>query len=149
MTESARESAQWTRVDDGRFQVDLLTADYQRHAFTRHNHATYSIGVVVSAPRRSTTRGAAPRGRRQPRDPRARRAARRAGRGPAGWAYRVFYPPADAAARGARPAGTFAEPIVHDPRSAHAGSGSAHEALTGRRRTVAAHSKLAWAMTAV
>ena len=90
------ESATWTRVDDGRFQVDLLTADYQRHAFTRHSHSTFAIGVVVCGVEQFHYRGALHRAGvgslaiLEPGEPHDGQAA-----DPSGWAYRVFYPPAD------------------------------------------------------
>ena len=144
MTDSAR----WTRVDDGRFQVDLLTADYQRHAFTRHSHSTFAIGVVVCGVEQFHYRGALHRAGvgslaiLEPGEPHDGQAA-----DPSGWAYRVFYPPADLLFEDARSV-HFAEAIVEDPRTVHLVR-SAHEALTAGTDMFAAHSKLTWALAAV
>ncbi|MEV4514314.1 AraC family transcriptional regulator [Dactylosporangium sp. NPDC049525] len=144
MTDSAR----WTRVDDGRFQVDLLTADYQRHAFTRHSHATFAIGVVVCGAEQFHYRGSLHRAGvgtlaiLEPDEPHDGQAA-----DPSGWAYRVFYPPADLLFE-SMPRAHFAEAVVDDPRSVHLVR-SAHEELTADVDQFAAHSKLAWAMSAV
>lgn len=147
MTDSAR----WTRVDDGRFQVDLLTADYRQHAFTRHSHATYAIGVVVCGVEQFHYRGTLHRAGvgslaiLEPGEPHDGQAA-----DPSGWAYRVFYPPADMLFEsGATPGALrFAEAVVHDPRTVHLVR-SAHEALTAGTDALAAHSKLTWALAAV
>jgi AraC-like DNA-binding protein len=142
------ESATWTRVDDGRFQVDLLTADYQRHAFTRHSHATFAIGVVLCGEEQFHYRGGLHRAGvgslaiLEPDEPHDGQAA-----DPSGWAYRVFYPPADLLFEDG-PRTHFADAVVHDPRSVHLVR-SAHEELTAGVDPFAAHSKLAWAMTAV
>jgi AraC-like DNA-binding protein len=144
MTDSAR----WTRVDDGRFQVDLLTADYRRHAFARHSHATFAVGVVVCGVEQFHYRGALHRAGvgslaiLEPGEPHDGQAA-----DPSGWAYRVFYPPADLLFEGAAPA-HFAEAVVHDPRSVHL-IRAAHEELTAGADRFAAQSKLAWAFAAV
>ncbi|MEV4138043.1 AraC family transcriptional regulator [Dactylosporangium sp. NPDC049742] len=145
MTDSAR----WTRVDDGRFQVDLLTADYRRHAFTRHSHSTFAIGVVVCGAEQFHYRGALHRAGvgslaiLEPGEPHDGQAA-----DPSGWAYRVFYPPADLLFEGFAGPSHFAEAVVHDPHTVHL-IRSAHEALTSGTDTFAAHSKLTWALAAV
>ncbi|MDG6108971.1 AraC family transcriptional regulator [Dactylosporangium aurantiacum] len=143
------ESATWTRVDDGRFQVDLLTADYRRHAFTRHSHATFAIGVVVCGVEQFRYRGELHRAGvgslaiLEPGEPHDGQAA-----GPAGWAYRVFYPPADMLFDSGTGPAHFADAIVHDPRSVHLVR-SAHEELTAGADPLAGHSKLTWALAAV
>ncbi|GAB3874213.1 AraC family ligand binding domain-containing protein [Dactylosporangium cerinum] len=142
------ESATWTRVDDGRFQVDLLTADYQRHAFTRHSHSTFAIGVVVCGVEQFHYRGSLHRAGvgtlaiLEPDEPHDGQAA-----DPNGWAYRVFYPPADLLFEDG-PRAHFADAVVHDSRSVHL-IRSAHEELTAGVDQFAAHSKLVWAMSAV
>jgi AraC-like DNA-binding protein len=142
------ETARWMRVDDGRFQVDLLTADYRRHAFARHSHATYAIGVVVCGVEQFHYRGALHRAGvgslaiLEPDQPHDGQAA-----DPAGWAYRVFYPPADLLFEDT-PRARFAEAVVDDPRSVHLVR-SAHEALTAGTDTLSAQSKLTWALAAV
>jgi AraC-like DNA-binding protein len=144
MTEAAR----WTRVDDGRFQVDLLTADYRRHAFARHSHSTFAIGVVLCGVEQFHYRGALHRAGvgslavLAPDEPHDGQAA-----DPAGWAYRVFYPPADLLFEGGRRT-HFAEAVVHDPTSVRLVR-SAHEALTAGGDLLAAHSKLTWALATV
>jgi AraC-like DNA-binding protein len=135
-------------VDDGRFQVDLLTADYQRHAFTRHSHPTFAIGVVVCGAEQFHYRGALHRAGvgslaiLEPDEPHDGQAA-----DPSGWAYRVFYPPAGMLFEGTFPV-HFAEVVVHDERTTHLVR-SAHEALTAGTDPFAAHSKLTWAFAAV
>ncbi|MET7423344.1 AraC family transcriptional regulator, partial [Dactylosporangium sp. NPDC005555] len=142
------DSAQWTRVDDGRFQVDLLTADYRRHAFTRHSHSTFAIGVVVCGVEQFHYRGSLHRAGvgslaiLEPDEPHDGQAA-----APAGWAYRVFYPPADLLFEAA-PRAHFGTAVVHDPRTVHLVR-SAHESLTSGLDAFAAHSKLTWALSAV
>ncbi|MFF5232249.1 AraC family transcriptional regulator [Dactylosporangium sp. NPDC000521] len=143
------DSATWTRVDDGRFQVDLLTADYRRHAFTRHSHSTFAIGVVVCGAEQFHYRGSLHRAGvgslaiLEPGEPHDGQAA-----DPSGWAYRVFYPPADLLFEGVAAPSHFADAVVHDPRTVHL-IRSAHEELTSGADAFAAHSKLTWAFAAV
>jgi AraC-like DNA-binding protein len=142
------ETAAWTRVEDGRHQLDLLTASYRRHAFARHTHATFAIGVVTCGEEQFHYRGALRRAGvgtvaiLEPEEPHDGMAT-----GPDGWAYRVLYPGADQLFDG-RPAARFREPIVDDPRSVHLVR-SAHEALTAGDDPFAAHAKLAWALEAL
>ncbi|GAA2621410.1 AraC family transcriptional regulator [Dactylosporangium fulvum] len=143
------ESASWTRVDDGRFQMDMLTASYRRHVFTKHSHATFAIGVVVSGEEQFHYRGELHRAGvgslaiLEPDEPHDGMAADEEG-----WSYRVLYPSEAMLldGRSARP--DFPAAIVHDPRSVHL-IRSAHEELTAGVDPLAAHSKLAWAFEAV
>jgi AraC-like DNA-binding protein len=143
------DSATWTRVDDGCFELDLLTASYRQHAFTRHAHATFAIGVVVAGEEEFRYRGASHRAGvgslaiLEPDEPHDGRAAAEGG-----WAYRVLYPSEAMLldGRASRPA--FPEPVVHDARTVHL-IRCAHEELTAGVDPLAAHSKLAWAFEAV
>jgi AraC-like DNA-binding protein len=142
------ESAQWSRVDDGRHALDLLTASYRRHQFARHSHATFAIGVVTCGEEQLHYRGELRRAGvgslaiLEPGEPHDGMAAR-----PEGWAYRVLYP-TEAMLFDGRTRRAFREPIVTDPRSVHLVR-SAHEELTAGLDPLAAHSKLAWAFEAV
>jgi AraC-like DNA-binding protein len=143
------DSAKWTRVDDGCFELDLLTAAYRQHAFTRHTHATFAIGVVVSGEEQFHYRGELRRAGvgslaiLEPDEPHDGAAAV-----PTGWSYRVLYPSEAMLLDGRDHRPSFPEPIVDDPRTVHLVR-SAHEALTGGGDPFAAHSKLAWAFAAV
>jgi AraC-like DNA-binding protein len=143
------DSATWTRVDDGRFELDLLTASYRRHAFTRHAHATFAIGVVVAGEEQFRYRGASHRAGvgslaiLEPDEPHDGRAAVEDG-----WSYRVLYPSEAMLLGGHAGRPAFPQPIVHDPRTEHLVR-SAHEELTTGADPLAAHSKLAWAFEAV
>jgi AraC-like DNA-binding protein len=143
------ESAEWTRVDDGCFQLDLLTANYHRHAFTRHTHATFAIGVVTCGAEQFHYRGELRRAGvgslaiLEPEEPHDGMAA-----GAGGWAYRVLYPSADMLFDGRADRPFFRDPIIEDPRSVHL-IRSAHEELTAGVDPLAGHSKLAWAFEAV
>ncbi|GAA4245912.1 AraC family transcriptional regulator [Dactylosporangium darangshiense] len=142
------ETAAWTRVDDGRHALDLLTASYRRHRFTRHSHATYAIGVVTCGEEEFHYRGELRRAGvgslaiLEPGEPHDGQAAR-----PDGWAYRVLYPSEGMLFDGRERAG-FREPIVTDPRSVHLVR-AAHEELTAGVDPLAAHSRLVWAFEAV
>jgi hypothetical protein len=87
------EAAKWTRVDDGCFEMDLLTASYRQHAFTRHAHTTFAIGVVVAGEEQFQYRGELRRAGvgslaiLEPDEPHDGRAAAEGG-----WSYRVLYP---------------------------------------------------------
>ncbi|GAA4464688.1 AraC family transcriptional regulator [Phytohabitans houttuyneae] len=143
------DSATWTRVDDGCFELDLLTASYRRHAFTRHAHATFAIGVVVSGQEEFHYRGELRRAGvgslaiLEPDEPHDGRAAAEEG-----WSYRVLYPSEDMLLDGHPIRPTFPDPIVHDPRTVHLVR-AAHEELTAGTDPLAGHSKLAWAFQAV
>ncbi|WP_432987746.1 AraC family ligand binding domain-containing protein [Dactylosporangium sp. CA-233914] len=143
------ESAEWTRVDDGRQALDLLTASYHRHQFARHSHATYAIGVVTCGEEQFRYRGVLRRAGvgtlaiLEPDEPHDGMAAR-----PEGWAYRVLYPSESLLFDGRTERAIFREPVVTDPRSVHLVR-SAHEELTAGVDPLAAQSKLAWALEAV
>ncbi|WP_238014018.1 AraC family transcriptional regulator [Dactylosporangium sp. AC04546] len=143
------DSATWTRVNDGCFELDLLTASYRRHAFTRHSHATFAIGVVVRGEEQFHYRGELRRAGvgslavLEPGEPHDGMAATAEG-----WAYRVLYP-SEAMLLEHRPVRpSFREPIVHDARSVQL-LRSAHEELTAGVDLLAAHSRLAWAFEAI
>ncbi|GAA2354495.1 AraC family transcriptional regulator [Dactylosporangium salmoneum] len=147
------ESAQWSRFDDGRHALDLLTASYRRHQFTRHSHVTYAIGVVTRGEEQFHYRGELRRSGvgslavLEPDEPHDGMAAH-----PEGWAYRVLYPTAemlfDGLGDARRHAVGFRDPIITDPRSVHLVR-AAHEELTAARDPLAAHSRLVWAFEAV
>jgi len=143
------ESARWTRVDDGRFQLDLLTASYRRHAFTRHSHATFAIGVTTRGEEQFQYRGELRRAGvgslaiLEPGEPHDGRSA-----DADGWAYRVLYPSEALLLDGGAARPSFPDPIVHDPWTVRL-IRSAHEELTAGPDPLAAHSKLAWAFAAV
>jgi AraC-like DNA-binding protein len=145
MTEAAR----WTRVDDGCFEMDLLTASYRRHAFTRHAHTTFAIGVVGAGEEQFHYRGELRRAGvgslaiLEPDEPHDGRAA-----ADDGWSYRVLYPSEAMLLDGRATRPAFPEPIVHDPRTVHLVR-AAHEELTAGVDPLAAHSKLAWAFEAI
>lgn len=143
------ETAVWTRVDDGRHPLDLLTACYRRHAFARHSHVTYAIGVVTSGEEQFHYRGELRRAGvgslaiLEPDEPHDGMAAR-----PEGWAYRVLYPSEAMLFDGRAERAAFREPIVTDPHSVHLVR-SAHEELTAGADPLAAQSKLVWAFEAL
>jgi AraC-like DNA-binding protein len=143
------ESAEWTRVDDGRHALDLLTASYQRHQFARHSHATFAIGVVTRGEEQFHYRGELLRAGvgslaiLEPGEPHDGMAAQ-----PGGWTYRVLYPSEALLFDGHRARAGFREPIVTDPHSVHLVR-AAHEALTAGGDAFAAHSRLVWAFEAV
>ncbi|WP_433614759.1 AraC family ligand binding domain-containing protein [Dactylosporangium sp. CA-139114] len=143
------ETAQWSRVDDGRHTLDLLTASYRRHQFARHSHATYAIGVVTRGEEQFHYRGELLRAGvgslaiLEPDEPHDGMAAH-----PQGWAYRVLYPSEALLFDGRPERAGFREPIVTDPRSVHLVR-AAHEELTAGRDPLAAHSRLVWAFEAV
>jgi AraC-like DNA-binding protein len=143
------DSATWTRVDDGCFELDLLTASYRQHVFTRHAHATFAIGVVMAGEEQFRYRGELRRAGvgslaiLEPDEPHDGRAAAEDG-----WSYRVLYPSEAMLLDGRATRPAFPEPVVHDPRTVHL-IRSAHEELTAGADPLAAHSKLAWAFEAV
>ncbi|WP_432828176.1 AraC family ligand binding domain-containing protein [Dactylosporangium sp. CA-092794] len=143
------ETARWTRFDDGCHSLDLLTASYRRHAFTRHSHVTYAIGVVTRGEEQFHYRGALRRAGvgslaiLEPDEPHDGMAAR-----PEGWTYRVLYPTEELLFDGRSGRAAFREPIVEDPRTVYLVR-SAHEELTAGADPLAAHSKLVWAFAAV
>lgn len=143
------ESVTWTRVDDGGFALDLLTASYRRHAFTRHAHATFAIGVVVAGEEQFRYRGELHRAGvgslaiLEPDEPHDGRAAAEGG-----WSYRVLYPSEAMLLDGRATRPAFPEAVVHDPRTVHLVR-AAHEELTAGADPLAAQSKLAWAFEAV
>ncbi|GGM14081.1 helix-turn-helix domain-containing protein [Dactylosporangium sucinum] len=143
------ESASWTRVHDGCFELDLLTASYRRHAFTRHSHATFAIGVVVRGEEQFHYRGELRRAGvgslaiLEPEEPHDGMAA-----AAEGWTYRVLYP-SEAMLLEHRPVRpSFPEPVVYDAHAVHLLQ-TAHEELTAGVDPLAAHSKLAWAFEAI
>ncbi|MFI5908970.1 helix-turn-helix domain-containing protein [Dactylosporangium sp. NPDC051541] len=143
------ESAEWTRVDDGRHALDLLTASYRRHQFVRHSHATYAIGVVTCGEEQFHYRGALRRAGvgslaiLEPGEPHDGMGVR-----PEGWAYRVLYPSESLLFEGHPERAHFREPVVTDPRSVHL-IRAAHVELTSGVDPLAAQSRLAWAFAAV
>ncbi|MGN9906589.1 AraC family transcriptional regulator [Phytohabitans sp. LJ34] len=143
------ESATWTRVDDGRFALDLLTASYRRHVFTRHTHATFAIGVAVAGVEQFRYRGETHRAGvgslaiLEPDEPHDGRAAAEGG-----WSYRVLYPSEAMLLDGRATRPAFPDAVVHDARAVHL-IRAAHEALTAGADPLAAQSKLAWAFEAV
>jgi AraC-like DNA-binding protein len=143
------DSATWTRVDDGCFELDLLTASYRRHVFTRHTHGTFAIGVVVAGEEQFRYRGELRRAGvgslaiLEPDEPHDGRAAAEGG-----WSYRVLYPSEAMLLDGRATRPAFPEPIVHDPRTVHLVR-SAHEELTAGADPLAAHSRLAVAFEAL
>ncbi|MER7001825.1 AraC family transcriptional regulator [Dactylosporangium sp. NPDC000555] len=143
------ESAEWTRFDDGRHALDLLTASYRRHQFARHSHVTYAIGVVTRGEEQFHYRGELRRAGvgslaiLEPGEPHDGMAAR-----PEGWAYRVLYPTEAMLFDGRTDRGGFREPIVQDPRTVQLVR-AAHEELTAGLDPLAAHSRLVWAFEAM
>jgi AraC-like DNA-binding protein len=141
--------ARWTHYTDGHHQLDLLMARYERHAFTPHNHATYSIGVVLSGTEEIHYRGALHRagpGSLAILAPEERHDGMPAEAG--GWAYRVLYPSEAMLIEGFGRRATFAEAIVDDPHTARLVV-AAHEAVTGGTDPLAAQTLLTWALSAV
>ena len=143
------ESAHWTRVDDGCFQLDLLTASYRQHAFTRHSHTTFAIGVVTDGEEQFNYRGGLHRAGvgslaiLEPGEPHDGMSADERG-----WTYRVLYPSEAMLLDGRSYRPAFPDAIVDDPRTTHLVR-SAHEELTAGVDPLAAHSKLAWAFEAL
>ncbi|MGI5244163.1 helix-turn-helix domain-containing protein [Dactylosporangium sp. CA-139066] len=143
------EVARWSRVDDGRHSLDLLTASYRQHRFTRHSHVTYAIGVVTCGEEQFHYRGELRRAGvgslaiLEPGEPHDGQAAR-----PEGWAYRVLYPTEAMLFDGRDARASFREPIVTDPRSVHLVR-AAHEELTAGADVFAAQSRLVWAFEAI
>ncbi|MGN6362258.1 MAG: AraC family ligand binding domain-containing protein [Thermomicrobiales bacterium] len=127
MSQLRREQARfWRDSDTG--GLELLRARYITHAFTRHTHDTFAIGVVEAGGERFAYRGAehvAPAGSIiliNPGEPHTGQATTADG-----WAYRMLYPAPELLAAVAELAGQpgqrripfFAAPVVHDPAVAH------------------------------
>ena len=105
--------------------VDLLAARYVRHAFSRHSHDTYAIGVVLDGVEEFAHGGSterAPAGQMPLVNPGVVHTGH-AGT-PHGWTYRVLYPSvalvAEVAAELGAPPGTpaFAAPVIADRHAA-------------------------------
>jgi AraC-like DNA-binding protein len=143
------EIARWTHFTDGQHRLDLLTARYRRHAFTRHSHGTFAIGVVLSGVEEFEYRGARRRAGAgslailEPDEPHDGRAA-----DAGGWAYRVLYPSAAMLLEGFDRRPRFAEAIVDDPHTARLVL-AAHLAVTGGADALAGQTLLTWALSAV
>ena len=107
--------------------LDLLRARFVTHAFARHAHDGFALGVVERGGDRFTYRGAAhtaPAGALvliNPAEPHDGQAATEGG-----WAYRMLYPHPDLLRRATselagrpRDVPFFTDPVVHDPALAH------------------------------
>src|SRR5690242_3732702 len=143
------DEARWTHFTDGQHALDLLTARYDRHAFTPHSHATYAIGVVLSGAEAIHYRGAEHRagvGSLAILEPDERHDGRSAD--PAGWAYRVFYPTPAMLLEGFTGRPSFAEAIVDDPATTRLVL-AAHQAVTAGADPLAAQSLVTAALHAI
>ena len=143
------DEARWTQFTDGQHTLDLLTARYDRHSFTPHSHATYSIGIVLSGTEKiryrgtDHTAGVGSLAILAPDEPHDGRAAN-----PDGWAYRVLYPSEAMLLEGYDGRPWFAEPIVDDPATTRLVL-AAHEAVTAGADPLAAQSLLTMALRAI
>ena len=140
------EQAHWTRVADGRHELDLLTARFHQHAYARHSHDTFAIGVVLSGSERFTYRGGGHHAGvgsvaiLEPGEPHDGQAAE-----PGGWAYRVLYPTEALLMEGRATRPHFRDAVLDDPLVGQLVR-AAHEELTSGADRLAGHSRLVWAL---
>ena len=145
-------AAEWAwnwRVPAVSADMDLLHARFRRHAFARHSHDSYAIGVLEGGEEGLHWRGshhvAGPGAVVviNPGDVHTGHSTT-----PDGWTYRMLYPPVDLLGEVlGRPADTvrFPAPVVHDPVLAAALT-RAHRALSGPDLVLEGHTRLLHAL---